>query len=52
MELPDLVLSPDRRTESVMRNRRHHEESGLSSVEALAAPVCLLHTPSGPLIAR
>src|ERR1700734_2282654 len=34
MELPDLVLSPGRRIESVMHDRRHHEESGLSGIEA------------------
>jgi hypothetical protein len=43
VELADLVLSPDRRTESVMRDRCHHEESGLSCVEALVDPVCVLH---------
>jgi hypothetical protein len=26
-----------------MRDRRHHEESGLSCVEALVDPVCVLH---------
>jgi len=43
MELSDLVLSPRRRAESVMCDRRHHEESGLGGVETPVQPVCALH---------
>jgi hypothetical protein len=37
------IDSPDGRAEPVMRDRRHHEKPGLSGVEALVDPVCLLH---------
>ena len=39
MELADLVLTPGRRTELVMGDRRHHQEAGGGRVQAAIQPI-------------
>ena len=48
MQLPDLMLAPDRRAEPVMCDRRNHEESSLGRVEGAVQPVCTLHVGPSP----
>ena len=48
VELSDLLLSPDRRTEAVMADRRHHEEPGVARVESFVQPVRPLHVLTSP----
>jgi hypothetical protein len=47
-ELSDLLLSPDRRTEAVMADRRHHEEAGVARVESFVQPIRPLDCPHIP----
>jgi hypothetical protein len=48
MELADLVLTPGRRPELMMGDRRHHEEAGGGRVQAPVQPIGTLHARSLP----
>jgi hypothetical protein len=52
VELSDLLLSPDRRTEAVMADRGHHEEPGVARVESLVQPVRSMSSPPSDDVIR
>jgi hypothetical protein len=48
VELSDLLLSPDGRTEAVMADRGHHEERGVARVASFVQPVRPLRVLTSP----